>query len=230
MHGPVTLRAKNPAPVGRKSRRATSGTTSKRAIRAEFFALAGLGFTGMRGPSQFYFFALPNHSAVRLRLAVRREMKSILVPIDFSDVTFKVVKAAVYLAKPFQSHIALMHVEWTEPGGEIIDFGAGPNLVPPPVRDEPEVAEARKKKLAELEEMVTSVGLTSTTIERQGPPVEEILALAESARVDLIVIGSHHHGALYHLFEGGVTEGILGRARCPVLIVPHNATTANGEF
>lgn len=157
-------------------------------------------------------------------------MKSILVPIDFSDVTLKVVKAAIYLAKPFQSHITLMHVEWTEPAPEIIDFGAGPNLVPPPVRDEPQVTEARKKKLAELEELVTSVGLTSTTIERDGPPVEQILALAESERVDLIVIGSHHHGALYHLFEGGVTEGILGRARCPVLIVPHNATAANGEF
>ena len=155
-------------------------------------------------------------------------MKSILVPVDFSDVTLKVVKAAVYLAKPFQSHITLMHVEWSEPAPEIIDFGAGPNLVPPPVRDEPEIAELKKKKLTELEELITSVGLTSATIEIQGPPVEQILAQAESGRVDLIVIGSHHHGALYHLIEGGVTEGILGRARCPVLIVPHNAATNEG--
>jgi nucleotide-binding universal stress UspA family protein len=155
-------------------------------------------------------------------------MKSILVPVDFSDVTLKVVKAAVYLAKPFQSHITLMHVEWSEPAPEIIDFGAGPNLVPPPVRDEPEISEAKKKKLAEFEELITSVGLTSATIEIQGPPVEQILAQAESERVDLIVIGSHHHGALYHLIEGGVTEGILGRARCPVLIVPHNAVTNEG--
>ncbi|MBV9731747.1 MAG: universal stress protein [Verrucomicrobia bacterium] len=157
-------------------------------------------------------------------------MKSILVPVDFSDVTLKVVKAAVYLAKPFQSHITLMHVEWTAPAPEIIDFGAGPNLVPPPVRDEPEISEAKKRKLAELEELVTSVGLTSTTIELHGPPVEQILAQAETARVDLIVIGSHHHGALYHLIEGGVTEGILGRARCPVLIVPHNATASEEGF
>jgi nucleotide-binding universal stress UspA family protein len=157
-------------------------------------------------------------------------MKSILVPVDFSDVTLKVVKAAVYLAKPFQSHITLMHVEWSEPAPEIVDFGAGPNLVPPPVLDEPQITEAKKRKLAELEELVTSVGLTATTIELQGPPVEQILAQAETARVDLIVIGSHHHGALYHLFEGGVTEGILARARCPVLIVPHNSVSANDGF
>ena len=36
-------------------------------------------------------------------------MKTILVPVDFSDVTLKVVKAAVHLAKPFQSRIILMH-------------------------------------------------------------------------------------------------------------------------
>ena len=157
-------------------------------------------------------------------------MKSILVPVDFSDVTRKVVKAAVYLAKPFQSHITLMHVLWAEPTPEIIDFGAGPNLVPAPVVDEQEVLEAQKKRLAELEELITSVGLTSTTIELQGPPVEQILAQAEKDRVDLIVIGSHHHGALYHLFEGGVTEGILGRARCPVLIVPQTDVSAGGEL
>jgi nucleotide-binding universal stress UspA family protein len=157
-------------------------------------------------------------------------MKSILVPVDFSDVTSKVVKAAVYLAKPFQSHITLMHVQWAEPAPEIIDFGAGPNLVPPPVVDVQEVIEAKKKRLSELELLVTSVGLTATTIELQGPPVEQILAQAESARVDLIVIGSHHHGAFYHLFEGGVTEGILGRARCPVLIVPQSDASAGGEL
>ena len=157
-------------------------------------------------------------------------MKSILVPVDFSDVTVKVVKAAVYLAKAFQSHITLMHVAWTEPAPEIIDFGAGPNLVPPPVVDETAVIESKKKKLAELEELVTSVGLSATTIELQGPPVDEILAEAESARVDLIVIGSHHHGALYHLFEGGVTEGILSRARCPVLIVPQTEAATDGEL
>ena len=157
-------------------------------------------------------------------------MKSILVPVDFSDVTVKVVKAAVYLAKAFQSHITLMHVDWTEPAPEIIDFGAGPNLVPPPVVDEHEIIEAKKKKLTELEKLVTSVGLTATTIELLGPPVDQILAQAENERVDLIVIGSHHHGALYHLFEGGVTEGILGRARCPVLIVPQTEAADSGQF
>jgi nucleotide-binding universal stress UspA family protein len=36
----------------------------------------------------------------------------------------------------------------------------------------------------------------------------------------LIVIGSHGHGALYHLFAGDVASGILKDAKCPVLVVP----------
>ena len=156
-------------------------------------------------------------------------MKSILVPVDFSDVTLKVVKVAVHLAGPFQSRITLMHVRWGESTPEIIDFGAGPNLVPAPVLNEEEIADNAKKKLAELEKLVTSVGLESSIIELHGPPAEHILAHAENTHVDLIVIGSHHHGALYHLFEGGVTEAILHRARCPVLIVPPAETSASSE-
>jgi nucleotide-binding universal stress UspA family protein len=154
-------------------------------------------------------------------------MKSILVPVDFSDVTVKTVKAAVYLAKPFQSRITLMHVRWTELAPELIDFAAAPNLVP--VLDDEELAVVTKKKLADLEELATAVGLETRTIELQGPPLEHILAQAESERVDLIVIGSHHHGAFYHLFEGGVTEGILRRARCPVLIVPQSESIPGND-
>src|SRR5260370_26404592 len=153
-----------------------------------------VGFMGA-SPHKIYFFAIRRHSTVKLLPAnARRKMKSILVPVDFSDVTVKVVKAAVYLAKAFQSHITLIHVDWTEPAPEIIDFGAGPNLVPPPVVDEMDMIEVKKKKLAELEKLVTSVGLTATTVQLQGPPVADILAHAENPLVDLIVIVSHHAG------------------------------------
>jgi len=98
------------------------------------------------------------------------------------------------------------------------------------VVDEEELATATKKKLSDLEELVTAVGLETRSVELQGPPLEHILAQAESERVDLIVIGSHHHGAFYHLFEGGVTEGILRRARCPVLVVPQGDPITGSEL
>jgi nucleotide-binding universal stress UspA family protein len=149
-------------------------------------------------------------------------MRAILVPVDFSDVTLKVVKVAAHLAKPFQSKIILMHVSELAP--QMLTLGAGPDVVPvPPPLDEDMPTDA-EDRLARLQELVRSLGLESTSIELKGPPLDHILAQAETSRVDLIVIGSHSRGPLYHLFVGGVTDGILKRARCPVLVVPLSET------
>lgn len=145
-------------------------------------------------------------------------MKAILVPVDFSDVTLKVVKVAAHLAKPFQSKIILMHV--SELPAQMITLGAGPDVVPVPAPADENVPFDAEDRLERLQELVTSVGLESVSIELKGPPLDHILAQAETSRVDLIVIGSHSRGPLYHLFVGGVTDGILKRARCPVLVVP----------
>jgi nucleotide-binding universal stress UspA family protein len=44
--------------------------------------------------------------------------------------------------------------------------------------------------------------------------------MADSANVDLIVMGRHSHGAMYNLLVGSVTEAVLKRSRWPVLLVP----------
>ncbi|MGL5938967.1 MAG: universal stress protein, partial [Waterburya sp.] len=36
----------------------------------------------------------------------------------------------------------------------------------------------------------------------------------------MIVLGSHGHGAVYRTLVGSVSEGIIHKASCPVLIVP----------
>ncbi|MEO6052907.1 MAG: universal stress protein, partial [Chthoniobacterales bacterium] len=53
-----------------------------------------------------------------------------------------------------------------------------------------------------------------------GLPVDEILDTINNHKVDYIVVGSHGHGALYHLFTGSVVTGILRDATCPVVVVP----------
>jgi nucleotide-binding universal stress UspA family protein len=34
------------------------------------------------------------------------------------------------------------------------------------------------------------------------------------------MLGSHGHGALFHLLIGSVSEGVIRQASCPVIIVP----------
>jgi nucleotide-binding universal stress UspA family protein len=140
-------------------------------------------------------------------------MKTILVAVDLSNVTMKVVKVAVHLAKPFQSKIILIHA--VEPVPQLSPIGTEPVSVA--IQETPTDF---TQELSRLQEMISHVGLESTKLELEGPPVELILAQAESFRADLIVLGSHGRRVLENLFTGSVVDGILQRAECPVLVVP----------
>src|SRR3981081_2776457 len=133
-------------------------------------------------------------------------MKTILVPVDFSDLTLKMVKAAIHLAKPFQSKIILMHA--LDDAGQVLPVAAGPNALPlSPVAAH--WSSAFDEGLDRLLEMVTAVGLAASATQLHGPAVDLILAQAESSRVDLIVLGSHSRGLIYHLLVGSVVDGVL---------------------
>ncbi len=55
---------------------------------------------------------------------------------------------------------------------------------------------------------------------RIGKDFLEILAAAEEYDADLIVMGRQGHGAVGRFFFGNVTERVVRKARCPVLVVP----------
>ena len=42
----------------------------------------------------------------------------------------------------------------------------------------------------------------------------------ERLEADLIMMGSHGHSAIYRLLVGSVTEGVMRKAPCPIMIVP----------
>jgi len=52
-----------------------------------------------------------------------------------------------------------------------------------------------------------------------GDAATEIAAYAKKSRADLIVMGSHGHGALASLALGSVTAKVLARTKLPVLVV-----------
>jgi nucleotide-binding universal stress UspA family protein len=55
---------------------------------------------------------------------------------------------------------------------------------------------------------------------REGRPAQEINTLAEELNVDLVVVGGRGAGWVKHLIAGSVSEDLVHRATCPVLIVP----------
>ncbi len=60
----------------------------------------------------------------------------------------------------------------------------------------------------------------SRLITRPGDPVDEILAMAEDRRADLIVMATAGHQGFLDAIRGSTTERVVQQARCPVLAVP----------
>ncbi len=142
-------------------------------------------------------------------------MESILVALDFSEVTEKLLSQACSLASAFAGTLRLVHVAAPDP--EFVGFEVGPQSV----RDQrAETLRKEHRLLQELADRVRRRGIETKAILVEGPTVETILAQADKEKADLIVTGSHGHGALYTTLLGSVSEGVLRGARCPVLVVP----------
>jgi nucleotide-binding universal stress UspA family protein len=160
-------------------------------------------------------------------------MKRILVPIDFSNATLRVIDLAQQLAKALDAEIHLVHVKELTAAAAPGTLGYGlagmPELapmsgVPLPVFDPmPQtvpVDEDEQSKLTHWQDKIAQSGVKVTLHEPTGAVVEEILNEADVANADLIVMGTHGHGAMYNLLVGGVTKGVLKRSTRPVLLVP----------
>jgi nucleotide-binding universal stress UspA family protein len=59
-----------------------------------------------------------------------------------------------------------------------------------------------------------------------GTPHKNIVEMAATENVDLIVMSTHGRTGLDHLILGSVAEKVVARAPCPVLIVPPRGRAA----
>lgn len=131
-------------------------------------------------------------------------IKRILAPTDFSDGGNAAAGYAVRLAAQLRGHVVLLHV-----------LGTGKC-------DEERAAAFRDEALAELHQLAEWIAHPDVFIRCRvacGDPALEIPSSAEDERADLIVLGSHGRGGLWHLFLGSITESVLRSARRPVLVI-----------
>lgn len=160
-------------------------------------------------------------------------MKCILVAIDFSDATPTIIDVGQQLAKALNAEIHLVHVKEFTAGATPGTLGYGlagmPELAPisgvpmpgyEPVPQPISATEDEKSKLARWQAEVAQQGVKVTLREPTGIVAEEILNEAKALNADLIVMGTHGHGAMYNLLVGSATKGVLKHASCPVLVVP----------
>jgi nucleotide-binding universal stress UspA family protein len=160
-------------------------------------------------------------------------MKRILVPIDFSDVTPPVIELSRQLAKALGADIHLVHVKELTAAAAPGTLGYGlagmPELAPmsgvpvPGFEPMPETIfedERQRSKLAKWQGEISQDGIKVSLHEPTGAVAEEILNQADELNADLIVMGTHGHGAMYNLLVGSATKGVLKHSTRPVLLVP----------
>jgi nucleotide-binding universal stress UspA family protein len=146
-------------------------------------------------------------------------MKKVLVPVDFSDTQGRLIAAAENEAKIRGASLVLLHV--IEPAAEVAGFETDPEMMRLKIGQDLEVEQRIEgERLRESAQAVAARGLACESSVKFGLPADEIMAAAREHGAALVVMGSHGHGALYHLFTGSVVTGVLKRIDCPVLVVP----------
>ncbi|EFK97554.1 conserved hypothetical protein [sediment metagenome] len=142
-------------------------------------------------------------------------MKRILTAIDFSDVTDEVIHTATKLAQQFGARLRILHTELPHP--VFLSYGIEVTAVQD---DYAERLQQDARKLEMIQEHLAHCGVQAECSVLTGSTLLCILDQARSFAADLIVVGTHSHGTLRHLFLGSVREDLIARAPCPVLVVP----------
>ena len=145
-------------------------------------------------------------------------MKTLLAAIDLSPITPRVLEGAGDLASSLGAKLIILHV--AEPAAAYVPVGAAMDVITAPVPVEPPDMNALKERLEQLASLLRAKGITVETSASVALPAEESLEQAEKSNASMIVLGSHGHGALYHLFSGSVVTSVLHKSKIPVTVIP----------
>ena len=141
------------------------------------------------------------------------QIKSILVPIDFSPPSKKALAYAVPFAQQFGAKVTLLHV---------VELVATPDFANsfPLVMENDKVLAVSQGRLEHVikEEAIVPM-LIEKTLVRYGRSFHEIAEAARMLKVDLIIISTHGYTGLKHALLGSTTERVVRHAPCPVLVV-----------
>jgi nucleotide-binding universal stress UspA family protein len=141
------------------------------------------------------------------------DVRTILVPIDFSANAAAVLEWAAHLAEEHGSKLVLLHVYHLP-----VDFQQLEGAYLPPdfwTNVKKEADQTLNRYVGELRQK----GLDVEPVVREGYPATVIVDEAAARGADLIVIGTHGLSGLKHLLLGSIAERVVQKAPCPVLAV-----------
>jgi nucleotide-binding universal stress UspA family protein len=154
-------------------------------------------------------------NALQANNGSRFRIKTILVPVDFSNCSREGLRYAIAFANEFGAKIILLHATYlgyvySSEGTAIYDI---PGLQ----------KAARKTAERKMRELVRSVNFGAVKFETaftDGSPVIDICAFAKDHDVDLIITSTHGFTGFTHVLIGSIAEQVVRHAPCSVLVVP----------
>ena len=142
------------------------------------------------------------------------DIKRILVPLDFSANSVRALDYAYRLALKFDASLHLVHV------CEVPSmFTASMDAYAIAYSDWSQRLGEEAELQLNRESLRIKDDVKVTTEVLFGNPARSIVDAAEANQADLIVMGTHGHGAVMHVVMGNVAERVVRTAPCPVLTV-----------
>jgi nucleotide-binding universal stress UspA family protein len=151
-------------------------------------------------------------------------VKHILCPVDLSDASRRALDYALALARHHDAEVRVLQMVdlhgWAGAGVEGLDALTGATRT------------SVEEQLGWWVARGAGGGAGASTELREGPIVPGILAAAHESRADLIVMSTHGRSGFERLTIGSVTEKVLRKASCPVLVVPsrEDAVVRTGQL
>ena len=142
-----------------------------------------------------------------------RRIETILLATDLSAASAGATRRAIDLAKQLQARLLVVNV---------IDAGRSgllPGRILRPVEERVDRVEAASRVV----QLARAAGAEAEFLVWEGDTGDGILAAAEAERADVIVVGSRGRSGLGRYLLGSISDAVVHRAECPVLVVRPDA-------
>lgn len=144
-----------------------------------------------------------------------REIKNILVAIDFNETVGELLSYAEALAIKFDAKIWVLHV--AAPNPDFVGYEPGPQYIRNYKADE------LREEHRSLQNICNTFFDEETNCEAlliQGSTVEAVIEEAKKLQSDMLIVGTHKHSFFHDLFSENVSLELLKKAEIPLLTIP----------
>jgi nucleotide-binding universal stress UspA family protein len=156
----------------------------------------------------------------------RTNIRNILVPVDFSEMSEPAIETAHRLAQRFGAAVHFVHVqECYYPAGFMVPGAPMPMSMITFRQDD---ADRIRTQLGELAEK-HGIPISNCHMRNDVPVFNGVCKVARQMKADLIVMQTHGHTGMARFFEGSHAERIVQHAPCPVLVARKCGREASGQ-